>query len=56
MTYKKTQLFTYATALGIVKSAIRQITNTKSEKTDAIIFNSLNKAIEKKKQETKGAR
>ena len=56
MSYKKVQVFTLAAALGIVKSAVQQVLNTKSTKTDSIVFNSLNKAIEKKKSENKGVR
>lgn len=56
MTYKKVQVFTLATALCIVKSAVKQVSNSNSTKTDAIVFNSLNRAINKKKADNKGVK
>ena len=56
MTYKKVQVFTLAAALGIVKSAVKQVSNSSTTKTDAIVFNSLNRAIAKKKSDNKGVK
>lgn len=56
MSYKKAQVFTITAALGIVKSALSQVTGSESPKTDSIIFNSLNRAIAKKKSSDKGVK
>lgn len=56
MTYKKVQVFTLTAALGIVKSAVKQVSNSSTTKTDAIVFNSLNRAIAKKKSDNKGVK
>lgn len=56
MSYKKAHVFTLAAALGIVKSAVKQVSTSNTTKTDAIVFNSLNKAIAKKKSDNKGVK
>ena len=56
MPYKKTQVFTLAAALGIVKSAVKKVSTSNTTKTDAIVFNSLNRAIAKKKSDNQGAK
>ncbi len=48
MTTKKDRIYTMTAALGIIKSAVKQITDCKSANTDVIIYNNLNKAISKK--------
>ena len=48
MSIKKEQIFTFAAAFGIVRNAVKQVTDCKSESTDKIIFNSLNKTIARK--------
>ena len=56
MSYKKAQVFTLATAFNIVRSAVKKVSDSHTDKTDTIVFNSLNLAIEKKKAEHKGVR
>lgn len=56
MQVKKEELFTVAAALGMVKSAVRNVLpNYKPEVCDNIIFNSVTKIIAKKVEENKGA-
>ena len=49
MSYKKVQVYTVTAALGIVKSAVNKVTGTSTKNVDSIVFNSLNRAISKKK-------
>ncbi len=54
MQVKKEELFTMAATLGIVKAAIKNvIPNYKPEVCDAIVFNSVSKAITNKAAENK---
>ena len=54
MSYKKVQVYTLTAALGIVKSAVKKVTGSSSSNMDTIVFNSLNRAISKKKSTNKG--
>ena len=56
MSYKKVQVYTLTAALGIVKSAVKQVTGSTTSKTDTIVFNSLNRAIANKKAGNRGDR
>ncbi len=56
MSYKKVQVYTLTAALGIVKSAVKHVTGSSSSNVDSIVYNSLNRAISKKKQVNKGVK
>lgn len=56
MSIKKEQLFTFAAAFGVVRNAVKQVTECKSASTDKIIFNSLNKTIARKSAQHKEAK
>lgn len=56
MSIKKEHVFTMAAAFGIVRNAVKQVAECKSESTDKIIFNSLNKSIARKAAQNKEAK
>ena len=48
MQTKKEHLYTIAAAFGMIRNAVKQVTNSKSDAIDKIVFNSLNKVIARK--------
>lgn len=49
MAIKKDKIFTMLTGFDIIKSAVKQVTKKQSPDIDIIIYNSINKAIAKRK-------
>ncbi|MBR1988407.1 MAG: hypothetical protein IKA36_05160 [Clostridia bacterium] len=56
MSYKKVQVYTLTATLGIVKSAVSRVTGSSTSNIDSIVYNSLNRAISKKKANSKGVK
>jgi len=53
MSVSKEKVFTMTAAFGIIKSAVQKVSKVDNATTDTIIFNSLNRAIARKKTNKK---